>query len=428
MQILVLNGGSSSIKFSILDVIGKAGSTAAVEPRLIFDGELSGIGTGTAKLRLGHDAPKAVSSSSMDEASREIFKALDQRLTSAETTATIEAVGYRVVHPGPKIRSHTRISEGVLAELAQAAKFAPLHNPSELAMIREGMRHFSAVNHYACFDTIFHQTMPEAARTYALPAEYREKGLERYGFHGLSCEWVVRRLRATLPEFPRRLTIAHLGSGCSVTAVVDGESIENTMGLTPTGGVVMGTRPGDLDPGLMLYLLRDQQGRAQQGQQQGPDAIGEVESMINHSAGVVALSEMPNDMKATREAAGKGEAKAVLAVDVFTRSVRKAMGAFHWLMGGTDAIVFTGGIGEHDSGTRSQVLAGLEGMGIAIEMNQSTSNQDVKPVHAASSRTAVYVVTAQEDAMIAVHVEQMARSLPEVLDNIHQSIEGGAIL
>ncbi len=399
LRILVLNGGSSSIKFSIIDV-GVEGGSGAADPTIGFDGELSGIGTGSARLRLGEGEPKPASAASMEEASREIFKALDDRHT-AEMTSKIEAVGYRVVHPGNAIRSHTRISDEVLRELTQAARFAPLHNPSELAMIREGMRHFAAVDHFACFDTIFHQTMPEAARTYALPSELRDRGVHRYGFHGLSCEWVVRRLRASLPALPRTLTIAHLGSGCCVTAVVVGASIDNTMGVTPTGGVVMGTRPGDLDPGLMLYLLRDQKGQ---------DAIGELETLMNHGAGVVALSGMPNDMKATREAASKGNAKAILAIEVFSRSVRKAMGAFHWLMGGTDAIVFTGGIGEHDGDTRSQVLTGLDHLGIEIDTNQTPLNEDIKPLHAPSSRTAIYAVTAQEDAMIALHVSQMAQA------------------
>ncbi len=168
-----------------------------------------------------------------------------------------EAVGYRVVHPGPKLDRHVRITAEVMKDLEEAVEFAPLHDPAVIAVIQEMMERFPDLAHYACFDTVFHETMPEAATTYAVPARYREGGVRRYGFHGLSCESIVQQLRAEKGiAFPRRMVIAHLGSGCSVTALVDGRSVDTTMGLTPTGGVVMGTRPGDLDPGLLLFLLR----------------------------------------------------------------------------------------------------------------------------------------------------------------------------
>ena len=185
--------------------------------------------------------------------------------------------------------------------------FAPLHDPEAIALIRDMMGRFPQARHYACFDTIFHQTMPAEASTYAIPSEYRRQGVRRYGFHGLSCEGVVDDMRAAAlkakTEFPRRMVIAHLGSGCSVTALVDGRSVDNTMGLTPTGGVVMGTRPGDLDPGLVLYLLRQAKG-------EGEAAWAKVESMLNHQAGMVALSELPNDMRAVRKAAAAGNTDA----------------------------------------------------------------------------------------------------------------------
>jgi acetate kinase len=259
------------------------------------------------------------------------------------------------------------------------------------------------VPHYACFDTVFHQTMSEAATTYPIPVEYRERGVRRYGFHGLSCESIVQRLRAekVLP-FPKRMVIAHLGSGCSVTAVVDGSSIDTTMGLTPTGGVVMGTRPGDLDPGLVLYLLR----------QMKNDQVGALEKMLNHDAGMVALSSMPNDMKAVREAAAKGDARARLATEIFTRSVKKALGGFIALMGGIDAVVFAGGIGEHDVQSRTEIAAGMQGLGISINSELNEAGGDaVRVVSASDSLTAVLVVPTKEDWMIAMHVRQMADSV-----------------
>jgi acetate kinase len=204
-------------------------------------------------------------------------------------------------------------------------------------------------------------------------------------------------------EFPRRMVIAHLGSGCSVTAVVDGRSVDNTMGLTPTGGVVMGTRPGDLDPGLVLYLLRQAKG-------EGEVAWAKVESMLNHQAGMVALSGLPNDMRAVRKAAAGGNNDAGLAIEIFTRSVRKAIGAYVWLLGGLDALVFTGGIGEHDVQSRAEILRGLESCGAVLDATANAAGGDgLRRVSAPGSKLAVWVVPAQEDRMIAVHVRQMER-------------------
>jgi acetate kinase len=280
--------------------------------------------------------------------------------------------------------------------------FAPLHDPAAIEVIKDMMVKFPKVAHYACFDTVFHETMPEAATAYPIPVEYRERGVRRYGFHGLSCESIVKQLKAEKTiSFPKRMAIAHLGSGCSVTALVDGCSIDTTMGLTPTGGVVMGTRPGDLDPGLVLYLLRQMKG----------EQVTALEKMLNHDAGMVALSGMPNDMKAVREAVVKGDARATLAVEIFTRSVKKALGGFVALMGGIDAVVFAGGIGEHDARSRLEILGGMDGLGVSINSELNVSSGDaIRRVSASESRTAVLVVPAKEDWMIALHVFQIARS------------------
>jgi acetate kinase len=280
--------------------------------------------------------------------------------------------------------------------------FAPLHDPAVIEVIKEMMARFPDIAHYACFDTVFHETMPEAATTYAIPLEYRERGVRRYGFHGLSCESIVRQLRAeSTVEFPRRMVIAHLGSGCSVTAVVDGCSVDTTMGLTPTGGVVMGTRPGDLDPGLVVYLMRQMERK-----------VTALEKMLNHDSGMVALSGMPNDMKMVREAAARGDAKARLAVDIFTRSVKKAVGGFAALMGGVDAVVFAGGIGEHDTRSREEILSGMESFGIRMNSERNEARGDaIRRISASDSVTQVYVVPAKEDWMIALHVQRMAGSV-----------------
>jgi acetate kinase len=308
------------------------------------------------------------------------------------------------LHPGPRLDRHQRITDKVLQDLDQAVVFAPLHDPAAIALIREMIKRFPQARHYACFDTVFHQTMPAPASTYAIPAKYREQGVRRYGFHGLSCEGVVDDLQTASDKgqanFPRRMVIAHLGSGCSVTALLDGRSVDNTMGLTPTGGVVMGTRPGDLDPGLVLYLLRQAEGDREA-------ALNAVEALVNHQAGMVALSGLPNDMRATRKAAA-GNADAALALEVFIRSVRKAIGGFAWLLGGLDAVVFTGGIGEHDGQSRAEILAGLESSGVVLDAKANeTGGDELRRVSSADSQVVVWVVTAQEDRTIAVHVGQM---------------------
>jgi len=398
LRILVINSGSSSVKFSMYEAVGASG-----DPKCLYDGELSAIGEAEAKLELtgadGEDllAGRGVEvgkASSAVEAARKIFE-----VVRGEGMPGVGAVGYRVVHPGAKIHEHVRITDAVLAEIEEAGAFAPLHDPEAVKVIREGMKQFADVGHYACFDTVFHQTMPVEATTYPLPEDVRAEGVRRYGFHGLSCESIVRQMRAA-GELPKRMVIAHLGSGCSLTAVVDGRSVDTSMGLTPTGGVVMGTRPGDLDPGLVLYLLRQADG--------GIDA---VEKMLNHKAGMVGLSGMENDVKAVRAAAAKGDEKAQLSLKVFTRSVMKVTGGYAWLMGGLDAVVFSGGIGEHDALTRAEVLSGLETIGVKLDtaLNSAKENR-MRRVSASDSTTKVFVVPAQEDLMIAVHGYEMVRT------------------
>jgi acetate kinase len=396
VHILVINSGSSSIKFSLFDS-GTSG------PRSLFEGEVTGLGGAKAGFKFRDAGGRDLSGGRSEVKAETPVEAIGLVVTAVSGSGLpkVGAVGYRVVHPGAKLDRHQRITPEVMRDLQEAVVFAPLHDPAVIEVIKEMMERFPDVAHYACFDTVFHETMPAAATTYAIPVKYRERGVRRYGFHGLSCESIVRQLRDPTLEFPKRMVIAHLGSGCSVTAVVDGRSVDTTMGLTPTGGVVMGTRPGDLDPGLVIYLLRQVEG----------SQVDALEKMLNHDAGMVALSGMPNDMKAVREAAEKGDAKARLAVEIFTRSVKKAVGGFVALMGGVDAVVFAGGIGEHDARSRAEILGGMEGLGILMnsELNEAKGDS-IRRVSASDSVTAVLVVPAKEDWMIAEHVDQMARS------------------
>jgi acetate kinase len=396
VHILVINSGSSSIKFSLFE-------SEKGEPRSLFEGEVTGIGGAKAGFTFRDSGGRDLSGGGKDVKAETPVEAIGVVVgaVSGPGLPKVEAVGYRVVHPGAKLDRHQRITPEVMRDLEEAVVFAPLHDPAVIEVIREMMERFPNVAHYACFDTVFHETMPEAATTYPIPLEYRKRGVRRYGFHGLSCESIVRQLRAFETGVPKRIVIAHLGSGCSVTALVDGKSIDTTMGLTPTGGVVMGTRPGDLDPGLVLYLLRQMKGHE----------VAALETMLNHDAGMVALSGLPNDMKAVREAVGKGDAKAKLAVEIFTRSVKKAVGGFMALMGGVDAVVFAGGIGEHDARSRVEILGGMENFGILMnsELNEVKSDS-LRRVSASDSVPMVLVVPAKEDWMIAVHVNRMARS------------------
>jgi acetate kinase len=368
-----------------------------VNPNVVFQGELSGIGEPSSELKF-HDDVQKVKAETLMQGICIVFNAVME-----SQSAAVDTVGYRVVHPGAKLKAHQRITEEVVREIETASAFAPLHDPEAVEVIREGMARFPDALHFACFDTVFHQTMPQEASTYPVPLAYRDQGVHRYGFHGLSCESIVRQMKVGETGIPRRMVIAHLGSGCSVTALVDGLSIDNTMGLTPTGGVVMGTRPGDLDPGLVLYLLRQQTGDLHA-------ALFAVETLLNHNAGIVSLSGLANDMKLIRAAAAKGNEDAELALKVFTRSVTKAIGSFSWLMGGLDAIVFAGGIGENDAATREEILRNLQSIGISMDSSLNAAKEKgLRRISDTQSKTAVFVISAQEDLMIAVHVEKMVR-------------------
>ena len=410
MHILVLNPGSSSIKFAMY-------ADGWAELRVIYEGELKDIGEASAALKLrdaaGNDLAGQVGevkASSMDEAISVV-----QRVIALPKLPPPDAVGYRVVHPGPKLKGHQRITAEVMEKLKEAMVFAPLHDPEAVEMIEEMMRRAPEVPRFACFDTVFHETMPEEAFVYALPPEVRDEGVRRYGFHGLSCESIVRQMRSVSgPKFPQRMVIAHLGSGCSVTACADGRSVDTTMGLTPTGGVVMGTRPGDLDPGLMLYLLR-----------RSGATVDSVEKMLNHDAGLKALGGI-NDMRELRLRAAQGDEQARLAIRVFCRSVVKTIAGFVALYG-ADAVVFTGGIGEHDAESRAEIGSGLAAFGVKIDSDanalkpvkadptqEGVVRSKVRRISDGASAITAYVVPAQEDLMIARHVAQMCGvSLPD---------------
>ena len=249
-----------------------------------------------------------------------------------------------------------------MQQLVAANVFAPLHTPAALSVIRFAQEHFRDLPQAACFDTAFHAALPEVARVLSIPKEFQSEGLQRYGFHGLSCESIVRQLGDDLPS---RLVIAHLGNGASVTAVKDGKSIDTSMGLTPTGGVIMGTRSGDLDPGVLLYLMREKKFDA-----------ARLEELVDHRSGLIGISGIGSDMRRLHEAAASNP-HARLAIQMFCYSVRKQVAAMIAVLEGVDLIVFTGGIGEHDEEVRAEICDGLSWFGVG-SVRVFTSQEDVQ--------------------------------------------------
>ncbi len=407
LPILVFNGGSSSIKFSIYIAEG-------TKLTRLNDGEAGGIGTpkpqfnfyafrdGKRETLVSESEPQDLGSTR--DAVRKIA-ALLQQLGLTHPAA----IGHRIVHTGPNLHAHQRITSAVLLEIEKATRFAPLHQPIGLEIIQEAKESFPGVDNYACFDTIFDQDLPEVASIYPLPKEIRDQGVHRYGFHGLSCESILQQFQdGRVPDLfppnkiPERLIYVHLGSGASVTAIRNGKAIDVSMGFTPCGGVIMGTRPGDLDPGLVFYLLRMHAGSA-------ANATDAVEQLLNKRSGMLALSGLSNDMRILRHAAKNGDRQAALAIEAFALSVKKTIGGYIALMGGLDALVFSGGIGERDPMTRAQVCASMDAFGLALnpETNDPT-HAGPKTISQKESKIAVYVLPADEDRVIAGHVARLA--------------------
>jgi acetate kinase len=302
----------------------------------------------------------------------------------------LAAAGHRIVHGGPKFTAPQRIDDRLKAALRELIPFAPLHLPSQVAMIDAVAAHFPDLPQVACFDTAFHSRMPEVAQRFALPGKLWEQGIKRYGFHGLSYEYVVGKLGA---ELGQRAVIAHLGNGASMVALRDGVSIDTSMGMTPTGGFMMGTRSGDLDPGVLLHLL-------------GAGYSAEkLEGLLNHEAGLLGVSGQSSEMKALLEKR-KTEPAAALAVQMFCYQARKFIGAFAAALGGLDTLVFTGGIGERAATVRAEICSGLQYLGVAVDGEANNRNAEV--ISATGSRCVVRVVETDEDLMIARHTRSVA--------------------
>lgn len=366
MTVVALNAGSSSLKYAVFGDPERTGDTAGGDA--VQRGAFDRIGTGGP---VDHTA-----------AVHAMFDDLARR-----GAARPGVIGHRLVHGGPAHSEPAVVDDAVIAELRRAIPFAPLHLPIELAAIAAVRARFGDVPQVVCFDTGFHRTLPEVARRFALPSATLEPGIRRYGFHGLSFEYLATALA---PAQLRRAIFAHLGNGASMVAVRDGRSIDTTMGLTPTGGLVMGTRSGDLDPGLLIYLL-----------DHGYDARS-LAHLVDHEAGLLALSETTSDMRRLLERRAT-DPRAALAIDVFCYQAKKSIGALAAALGGVETLVFTGGIGERAPAVRLEICRDLDHLGIAIDAERNASAAPI----ISSGPCEVHVIRADEERMIARHARRM---------------------
>jgi acetate kinase len=378
LHVLALNSGSSSLKFGLYRV-------GLSQFQMLIAGEAESIGSQIGKFEAGDVCKTTLHSERVAIPTQADAIIRIGKLLADCKMPTPDAVGHRIVHGGPKLLRHCLIDDAVLGELDAAAVFAPLHTPPALAVIRYAREHFPGLTQVACFDTSFHAAMPPVAHVLPLPKELQGEGIRRYGFHGLSCESIVRQLSAELPD---RLVIAHLGNGASITAVSAGQSIDTSMGLTPTGGVIMGTRTGDLDPGVLIYLLRQKRFDASM-----------LEALVDRRAGLLGISGVDSDMRRLHEAA-PSNADARLAIQMFCSSVRKQIAAMVAVLEGVDMVVFTGGIGENDAEVRASICSGLAWMGVRFG---GARDPHASPSNAATSGCSVRVLASQEDEEIARH-------------------------
>jgi acetate kinase len=380
--ILVVNSGSSSLKFGLY--ILQDGEETAV-----LDGLADAIGTPHAKITLKDASGQILRSESLT--ANTLASAFEIAITWLPHTPPV-AIGHRVVHGGPNLTTHQRITPKLVAELQSVQHFAPLHLPSSIELIQTAERLYPKIPQFACFDTAFHRDMPEIAARFPLPLNLYNEGIRRYGFHGLSYESIVYQQG---PNLPKRTVIAHLGSGASLCAVLNGQSIDTSMGLTPTGGIPMATRSGDLDPGVLLFLLRDKR-----------LSINELEHLLNHDSGLKALSNGTSDLRDLTTAAAKGDAPSQLALDTFSLAIAKTIAAYAAVLGGLDAIIFSGGIGEHSSLIRRKVCKILDFHG--IRMDDQANEANVRTLSPPSSPISIQITPSQEDAQIARHSRQLS--------------------
>jgi acetate kinase len=387
--ILTVNGGSSSIKFAIF--------TFSSPPRRVFSGQVERIGLPGTRListRAGQSAPetKPVDASTFARAADVLIGYLRERLGGAK----IAGVGHRVVHGGVHLLDNQIVTAELVDELRRTQPLDLAHLPREIALIEAFRKGFPSLPQVACFDTAFHRDLPIVARLLPIPRHYFDEGVRRFGFHGLSYTYLMKRLAEVAgPEAANgRVILAHLGSGASMAAVRGGKPIDTTMAFTPTAGLVMGTRPGDLDPGLLVYMMRVQK--------MSPD---EMDAFISQKCGLLGVSQTSSDM---RDLIGRraADARAAEAVDLFCYQAKKFVGALFAALGGLGTLVFSGGIGEHSPQARAGICDGLECLGIHLDPDRNQADKEV--ISAEGSAVVVRVIATDEEAVIAPAVVPLA--------------------
>ncbi len=393
LPVLVLNSGSSSIKFSVYEAGG-------ANPTRLFEGEADGIGTDEGEFWIGdRSGTKIVDEKPSLPTPAAAFKLVADALRSVPFP-TPQVIGHRMVCSGPTVLENQFITPELIDEMERYTAFAPLHTPIAIYIMREALRLFPGVPNFLCLDSWFHRTMPEVASHMPIPEEYSAMGVRRFGAHGLSYESIVYQLQ---PNVPEKLIAAHLGNGASIAAIRNGKSIDTSMGLTPTGGLISGTRTGDIDPGVLLFMLR----KIAETDGNASSAADRLETLVAKRAGLLGVSGLSNDMRDLRQAIAQGNAKARLAarlaVDQFVWTIRKWIGGFVAELGGLDMLVFTGGIGENDIASRAEICNGLEALGIVLDADRNNSRGEAI-ISAANSPVTVRVIPPAEDLMIVNHV------------------------
>ena len=392
LPVLVLNSGSSSIKFSVYE-------TFDGERRRLHEGAVDGIGTDLGKFWIKDAAGKKLVDQTPALPNRSVaFQLVADALHSSDFPAPA-AIGHRMVSGGPTVQENQRITPELIDEMERYTAFAPLHTPIAIYIMREALRLFPGIPNFVVLDTYFHRTMPEVAKHMPIPEEYSAMGVRRYGYHGISYESIVYQLQ---PNVPEKLIVAHLGNGASISAIRDGKCLDTSMGLTPTGGIISGTRTGDIDPGVLLFILR----KIAETATNASEAADQLETVASKKAGLLGVSDLSNDMRDLRDAIKAGNAKARLAVDKFTWTIARWIGSYVAELNGLDMLVFTGGIGENDIDSRAEICAGLGALGIVVDPVRNNVRGEAV-ISAQNSPVVVRVIPPAEDLIIVNHVVRL---------------------
>jgi len=404
MKVLVINAGSSSIKYHLY---------LMPQTEVLANGMVERIGQDTSRLLhfyYGQPYTLQTNVNDVEEGVELILRTLaDAQIGVLRSISEIGAVGHRVVHGGEEFTGSVIIDEKVITSIEKYADLAPLHNPANLAGIRAVQSKLPEAKQVACFDTAFHATIPQVAYMYALPYELYEKyHIRRYGFHGISHRYVARRAAVLMNrgKYDINAITCHLGNGCSVTAVRQGRSIDTSMGFTPLEGVPMGTRSGDLDPAILFYLS-----------DKGYSAES-LKTLCNKQSGLLGISGVSNDMRTLVELANDGNAQAKLAIDIFCYRIRKYIGAYTAVLDLVDAIVFTGGIGENSATLRQQICAGMAHLGVRLDeaANQSAIAREGQ-ISTKDSPVKIFVIPTNEQAAVARDTYELTKEEDSVLSN-----------